>query len=138
MSNDITQVACDVHLKIPNVFLFGELKELTSEAKVLYGLLKYIERQEIYNAPRFVDGQGYLFVAFRTANIARLLNSSPQTVLKRIRELEKFHLITVQWLRGKSIARVYIHYLPDYVSDETIDALCDAEEELAKEILKEE
>lgn len=78
--------------RIPKVLFTGErYKDMTTDARVLYGLL--LDRVGLSTKNNWVDGEGRVYIIFAREEVQELLGYGNQKVVKLFKELKKFDLI---------------------------------------------
>lgn len=81
-----------VFYKVPKVLCTDdEFRKLSSDAKLLYGLL--LDRVSLSKKNGWIDGNGHVYVIFTLENIMYALNCCDKTATKMLVELEKHGLI---------------------------------------------
>lgn len=78
--------------RIPKVlFTDDRFKNLTTEAKVLYGLL--LDRVSLSRENGWIDEYGRIYIIFTLSSIRKAMNCAEKTAIKYLTELEDFGLI---------------------------------------------
>ena len=78
--------------RIPKVlFTDDRFKNLTTEAKVLYGLL--LDRVSLSRENGWIDEYGRIYIIFTLSSIRKAMNCAEKTAIKYLAELEDFGLI---------------------------------------------
>ena len=78
--------------RIPKLLFTEDIfKELSVEAKILYGLI--MDRISLSREHGWVDGEGRVYVYYTIENAKEALNCCNATACKLIKELESFGLI---------------------------------------------
>ena len=81
-----------VFYKVPKVLCTeAEFRKLSSDAKLLYGLL--LDRVSLSKKNGWIDGNGHVYVVFTLENIMQAFNCCDKTATKMMVELEKHGLI---------------------------------------------
>ena len=82
------------YYRIPKALIESEkYKKLSSNAKLLYGLL--LDRMSLsgVNTDRFTDAEGFIFVYFTNAELCKRFNCGHDKATQLFKELEKYGLI---------------------------------------------
>lgn len=79
--------------RIPKVLFDAEgIKDISTDAKVLYGLM--LDRMQLSTRNRWLDEKGRVYIYYSVKQIMAALSVSNKTVTKLLSELESVHLIT--------------------------------------------
>ena len=79
--------------RIPKVLFDAEgIKDISTDAKVLYGLM--LDRMQLSTRNRWLDDKGRVYIYYSVKQIMAALSVSNKTVTKLLSELESVHLIT--------------------------------------------
>lgn len=79
--------------RIPKVLFDAEgIKDISTDAKVLYGLM--LDRMQLSTRNRWFDEKGRVYIYYSVKQIMAALSVSNKTVTKLLSELESVHLIT--------------------------------------------
>lgn len=78
--------------RIPKLLFTEDIfKELSAEAKILYGLI--MDRISLSREHGWVDGEGRVYVYYTIENVKEAINCCSTTACKYLKELEQFGLI---------------------------------------------
>ena len=79
--------------RIPKVLFDAEgIKDISTDAKVLYGLM--LDRMQLSTRNRWLDDMGRVYIYYSVKQIMAALSVSNKTVTKLLSELESVHLIS--------------------------------------------
>lgn len=83
------------YITIPIELIKNEnFKKLSSDSKILYGLL--LSRMKLSLKNEWFDSKGNVYLIYTIAEIQNFLNISKPTAIKILKELEKFDLIQIK------------------------------------------
>lgn len=106
-------------LRLPKIlFIDPQYKELSVEAKVIYGAM--LDRMSLSVRENWLDEQGRVFIYFTLENIYAYLNCKKEKAIKILKELEDFQMITRKKQGFGMPNMIYvlkINYLPSVSKD---------------------
>jgi len=95
-----------------------EFRKLSSDAKLLYGLL--LDRVSLSQKNGWIDGEGRVYVVFTLDNIMISLNCSDKTATKMLVELEKHGLIE---RKRQGQGKPVLIYVKNFIHSENLRVL---------------
>lgn len=87
----ISEIRQDQYIQIPKELFYNEYSDLSSDAKLLYGLL--LDRMELSRANNWINESGEIYLIFTREEIQDILKISKKTCIKAFKQLAQKGLI---------------------------------------------
>ena len=99
-----------IFFKMPKVLFTDEYKDLSAEAKLLYGLM--LDRMQLSAINGWCDKNGEVFIFFTIAETSEKLNCGHDKATRLQRELEKYNLLHRKYQGKGKPAKLYVLDIP--------------------------
>ena len=108
-------IVCDepqskIFFKMPKVLFTEKYKDLSAEAKLLYGLM--LDRIQLSAINGWCDKNGEVFIFFTIAETSEILGCGHDKTTKLQRELEKYNLLRRKYQGKGRPAKLYVLPIP--------------------------
>lgn len=87
----ISEIRQDQYIQIPKELFYGYYADLSSDAKILYGLL--LDRMELSRVNNWINEKGEIYLIFAREEIQKILHISDKTCTKAFKQLSEKKLI---------------------------------------------
>ena len=99
-----------IFFKMPKVLFTEEYKDLSAEAKLLYGLM--LDRMQLSEINGWCDKNGEVFIIYTIAETSEKLGCGHDKATRLQRELEKYNLLCRKYQgKGKPV-KLYVLPIP--------------------------
>ena len=105
-----TEPKKEAFFKMPKVLFSGEYKDLSAEAKLLYGLM--LDRMQLSAINGWCDKNGEVFIFYTIAETSEMLGCGHDKATKLQRELEHHNLLYRKHQGMGRPARLYVLPIP--------------------------
>ena len=99
-----------IFFKMPKVLFTDEYKNLSAEAKLLYGLM--LDRMQLSAINGWCDKNGEVFIFYTIAETSEMLDCGHDKATKLQRELEKYNLLRRKYQGKGKPAKLYVLTVP--------------------------
>ena len=99
-----------IFFKMPKVLFTDEYKDLSAEAKLLYGLM--LDRMQLSAINGWCDKNGEVFIFFTIAETSEKLGCGHDKATRLQRELEKYNLLRRKYQGKGRPAKLYVLDIP--------------------------
>ena len=100
----------EAFFKMPKVLFSGEYKDLSAEAKLLYGLM--LDRMQLSAINGWCDKNGEIFIFYTIAETSDVLGCGHDKATRLHRELEQYNLLSHKYQGLGKPARLYVLPIP--------------------------
>ena len=102
--------------RIPKIlFTEGYFKNLSCDAKLLYGIL--LDRTSLSIKNRWIDKENRVYIVFRVEEVAAMLNCGTQKAVKLLKELDSKNGIGLIEKKRLGLGKPNIIYVKNFMSD---------------------
>lgn len=99
-----------IFFKMPKVLFTERYKGLSTEAKLLYGLM--LDRMQLSTINGWCDKSGEIFIFFTITETSEMLGCGHDKATKLQRELEKYNLLRRKYQGKGKPAKLYVLTVP--------------------------
>ena len=99
-----------IFFKMPKVLFTNEYKDLSAEAKLLYGLM--LDRMQLSAINGWCDKNGEVFIFYTIAETSEMLGCGHDKATRLQRELEKHNLLRRKYQGKGNPAKLYVLSIP--------------------------
>ncbi len=99
-----------IFFKMPKMLFTEEYKDLSAEAKLLYGLM--LDRMQLSAINGWCDKNGEVFIFYTIAEISEKLGCGHDKATRLQRELEKYNLLRRKYQGKGKPAKLYVLPIP--------------------------
>lgn len=99
----------NLNYTIPKFLFEKEFKKLSNDARIMYALLK--DKHEISIKNRCVNENNEVYLEFTRKDMKSMLGLTKPTIVKIMKELEKYDLLEEERIGNQKANRIYL-YLP--------------------------
>ena len=99
-----------IFFKMPKVLFTDEYKDLSAEAKLLYGLM--LDRMQLSAINGWCDKNGEVFIFYTIAETSEMLGCGHDKATRLQRELEKYNLLRRKYQGKGKPAKLYVLDIP--------------------------
>ncbi len=96
--------------KMPKVLFTDEYKDLSAEAKLLYGLM--LDRMQLSAINGWCDKNGEVFIFYTIVETSEMLGCGHDKATRLQRELEKYNLLRRKYQGKGKPAKLYVLDIP--------------------------
>ncbi len=100
----------NIFFKMPKLLFTDEYKDLSAEAKLLYGLM--LDRMNLSAVNGWCDKNGEVFIFYTIAETSEKLGCGHDKATKLQRELEKYNLLRRKYQGKGKPAKLYVLTVP--------------------------
>ena len=100
----------NIFFKMPKVLFTDEYKDLSAEAKLLYGLM--LDRMQLSAINGWCDKNGEVFIFYTIAETSEMLGCGHDKATRLQRELEKYNLLRRKYQGKGKPAKLYVLTVP--------------------------
>ena len=100
----------NIFFKMPKVLFTDEYKDLSAEAKLLYGLM--LDRMQLSAINGWCDKNGEVFIFYTIAETSEMLGCGHDKATRLQRELEKHNLLRRKYQGKGRPAKLYVLPIP--------------------------
>ena len=100
----------NIFFKMPKVLFTEEYKDLSAEAKLLYGLM--LDRMNLSAVNGWCDKNGEVFIFYTIAETSAMLGCGHDKATRLQRELEKYNLLRRKYQGKGKPAKLYVLDIP--------------------------
>ena len=100
----------NIFFKMPKLLFADEYKDLSAEAKLLYGLM--LDRMQLSAINGWCDKNGEVFIFYTIAETSEMLGCGHDKATKLQRELEKHNLLRRKYQGKGRPAKLYVLPIP--------------------------
>ena len=100
----------EAFFKMPKVLFTDKYKDLSAEAKLLYGLM--LDRMQLSAINGWCDKNGEVFIFYAIAETSEMLGCGHDKATRLQRELEKYNLLRRKYQGKGKPAKLYVLTVP--------------------------
>lgn len=100
----------NIFFKMPKVLFTEEYKDLSAEAKLLYGLM--LDRMNLSPVNGWCDKNGEVFIFYTIAETSEMLGCGHDKATRLQHELEKYNLLRRKYQGKGKPAKLYVLDIP--------------------------